>query len=245
MEEIKMNQIIDRKQGRGRAIIGLVLLLIGVALIANQFNIIPFQVRDVLFTWQAILIIIGVVMLSRKEDNFTGYILIGVGIFFLIPRFFDLPFEYRNLFWPVLFVLLGILLILRSTTIFGKHGDSGAERGFTDDYIDDINIFGGHNRKINSMTFRGGKITSAFGGGTYDLTSAQLAPGVNVLDQITIFGGSKLIVPNDWDIKIEVMAIFGGFSDKRGKLPVQTSVPDKKLVIKGVAIFGGGEIISY
>lgn len=95
------------------------------------------------------------------------------------------------------------------------------------------------------MSFRGGKITSVFGGGTYDLTSAQLAPGINILDQVTIFGGSKLIVPNDWDIKIEVTAIFGGFSDKRGKLPVQTSISEKKLVIKGVAIFGGGEIISY
>jgi predicted membrane protein len=240
-----MNQIIEKKSGSSRAIIGVVLLLIGATLIANQFNIIPFMIRDALFTWQAILIIVGVVMLTRKQDNFTGYILIGVGAFFLIPRFFDLPFEYRNMFWPVFLVLMGILLIFRSTNLFGGFGRESMDRGFSDDYIDDVNIFGGHNRKMNSMTFRGGKITSAFGGGTYDLTSAQLAPGTNILDQITIFGGSKLIVPNDWDIKIEVVAIFGGFTDKRGKLPIQTSVSDKKLIIKGVAIFGGGEIISY
>ena len=242
MEEHKMNQIIEKQQGRSRAIFGIVLLLLGVALIANQFNIIPFQIRNYIFTWQAILIVIGVVMLTRKENTITGYILIGIGTFFLIPRFVDLPFEYRGLFWPVFLVIMGILLIFRSTSIFG--GDV-IEKGFSDDYIDDVNVFGGHNRKINSMSFRGGKITSAFGGGTYDLTSAQLAPGVNILDQVTIFGGSKLIVPNDWDIKIEVVAIFGGFSDKRGKLPIQTSVSEKKLVIKGVAIFGGGEIISY
>jgi len=244
MEEIKMNQIIEKNQGRSRAILGIVLLIIGATLIANQFNIIPFQIRDYLFTWQAILILIGIIMISRKENAFTGYILIGVGAFFLVPRFIDLPFEYRGLFWPVFIVILGIVLIFRSSSanIFGT---GRIEHGFTDDYIDDLNIFGGHNRKINSMTFRGGKITSAFGGGTYDLTSAQLAPGVNVLDQVTIFGGSKLIVPNDWDIKIEVVAIFGGFSDKRGKLPVQTSMSEKRLVIKGVALFGGGEIISY
>ncbi len=242
MEEHKMNQIIEKQQGRSRAIFGIVLLLLGVALIANQFNIIPFQIRNYIFTWQAILIVIGVVMLTRKENTITGYILIGIGTFFLIPRFVDLPFEYRGLFWPVFLVIMGVLLIFRSTSIFGGER---IEKGFSDDYIDDVNVFGGHNRKINSMSFRGGKITSAFGGGTYDLTSAQLAPGVNILDQVTIFGGSKLIVPNDWDIKIEVVAIFGGFSDKRGKLPIQTSVSEKKLVIKGVAIFGGGEIISY
>ncbi len=240
-----MNQIIEKKQGASRAIFGVVLLFIGAALIANQFNFIPFQIKDAIFSWQAILIIVGVVMLSRRENHFSGYIMIGVGIFFLIPQFIDLPFEHRGLFWPVFLVILGILLIFRSTNLFGGFGESRTDHGFSDDYIDDINIFGGHNRKINSMSFRGGKITSAFGGGTYDLTSAQLAPGVNVLDQITVFGGSKLIVPNDWDIKIEVIAIFGGFADKRGKLPIQTSASEKKLIIKGVAIFGGGEIISH
>lgn len=245
MEDKKMNKIIEKNQGRSRAILGIVLLFVGAALIANQFNFIPFNIHHIIFSWQGILIFIGIIMLSRRENHFTGFILIGIGTFFLVPDFFEIPFEYRNLFWPVFLVLIGILLIFRSTSIFGRFGETTIERGFSDDYIDDVNIFGGHNRKINSINFRGGKITSAFGGGTYDLTSAQLAPGVNVLDQVTIFGGSKLIVPNDWDIKIEVVAIFGGFADKRGKLPIQTSTPDKKLIIKGVAIFGGGEIISY
>ena len=110
-----MNQIIEKQQGRSRAIFGIVLLLLGVALIANQFNIIPFQIRNYIFTWQAILIVIGVVMLTRKENTITGYILIGIGTFFLIPRFVDLPFEYRGLFWPVFLVIMGILLIFRST----------------------------------------------------------------------------------------------------------------------------------
>lgn len=240
-----MNQIIEKKQGRSRAILGLVLLFIGATLIANQFDIIPFRVRDLLFTWQSILIIIGILLVTRKDNNFTGIILIAIGGFFLIPELVDLPFEYRNLIWPMLIVMLGILLIFRSSSIFGGFHGGHIEHGFSDDYIDEVNIFGGHDRKINSMTFRGGKVTSAFGGGTYDLTSAQLAPGTNIFDFVAIFGGSKLIVPADWDIKIEVVAIFGGFSDKRGKLPLQTSVPDKRLVIKGVAIFGGGEIISY
>jgi hypothetical protein len=93
MEEIKMNQIIEKNQGRSRAVIGIILLFIGVALIANQFNIIPFQIRDLLFTWQSILIIVGVVMLSRKENNFTGFILIGVGVFFMITQMIKHPIE--------------------------------------------------------------------------------------------------------------------------------------------------------
>jgi predicted membrane protein len=238
-----MNQIIENKKRNGRAIAGIVLLLIGCALIANQFDLIPVQLKGILFTWQMLLILIGLLFLFRRDENFTGYILIGIGGFFLLPRFIDLPEQYDTLFWPVLLVLLGILLIFKSRGIFGRSG-MDRERGFSEDYIDDLNFFGGHNRIINSVNFRGGRITSIFGGGTYDLSSAQLAPGTNVLDELNVFGGSKLIVPIDWDVKIEVVAIFGGFSDKRGKLPVQNSAPDKKLVIKGLAIFGGGEITS-
>ena len=87
--------------------------------------------------------------------------------------------------------------------------------GTDDDYLDDVNVFGGHDRIITSKSFRGGSIVSVFGGGKYDLRNAQLSSGNNILEMTNVFGGSKLIVPSDWDMKIEVVAIFGGFSDKR------------------------------
>jgi hypothetical protein len=59
-----------------------------------------------------------------------------------------------------------------------------------------------------------------------------------------VFGGCKLIVPADWEIKVEVNAVFGGFSDKRLNLPTITEKSGKILIIKGVAVFGGGEITS-
>ena len=47
----------------------------------------------------------------------------------------------------------------------------------------------------------------------------------------------------NWDVKIDVIAIFGGFSDKRRNMTT-SSEGDRRLVIKGIAIFGGGEIKS-
>ncbi len=248
-----MNQIIENHRGRSRAVLGVILLVVGCLLIANQLDIIPFALRNYIFTWQAILIFIGVIMLTRRENAISGYILIGIGSFFLLPEIIELPFEYRQLFWPVFIVILGILFIFRGTGIirgrdhhrWEKYEGMDPSHGFSDDYLDDVNVFGGHERKINSATFRGGKVTSVFGGGTYDFTSATLAPGVNVLDMVNVFGGSKLIVPESWNVQIEVVAVFGGFSDKRGKLPQMSSPSDKRLVIKGVALFGGGEIKSY
>ena len=61
----------------------------------------------------------------------------------------------------------------------------------------------------------------------------------------TIFGGAKFIIPEDWDVRIEVSAIFGGFSDKRHIRKDTPRDPSKELIIKGVAIFGGGDIVSF
>jgi hypothetical protein len=43
-------------------------------------------------------------------------------------------------------------------------------------------------------------------------------------------------------VQVEVVSIFGGFSDKRHSSTIDR---DKKLIIKGVAIFGGGEIKTH
>jgi len=59
-----------------------------------------------------------------------------------------------------------------------------------------------------------------------------------------MFGGSTLIIPKEWKVKSDVVAIFGGFDEDNQ--PVITEKEDKKvLFIKGLAIFGGGEIKRY
>jgi hypothetical protein len=114
-----------------------------------------------------------------------------------------------------------------------------------DDYIDIINIFSGGERQIVSENFSGGKITSIFGGSEIDLTQAKLAPGVSELEIACVFGGTTIIVPTDWNVKVEVVPVLGGFGDER-KLnigrPIDTS---RQLIIKGAVVFGGGEIKSY
>jgi hypothetical protein len=61
-----------------------------------------------------------------------------------------------------------------------------------------------------------------------------------------MFGGTTILVPEGWDIKIKVVSILGGFSDKhKGKISDKENTNDNKLVIKGLVIFGGGEIKSF
>ena len=84
-----------------------------------------------------------------------------------------------------------------------------------DDYIDYVNVFSGGERQIVSENFRGGKITAVFGGTELDLTKAKLAPGRTELEIACVFGGATIIVPDDWNVKIEVTPVLGGFSDSR------------------------------
>ena len=65
-----------------------------------------------------------------------------------------------------------------------------------------------------------------------------------MIDVTAIFGGSKLIIPEDWEVKTEVTAIFGGFQDKRSQSVLARTNKTKVVRINGVTIFGGGEIIS-
>lgn len=61
------------------------------------------------------------------------------------------------------------------------------------------------------------------------------------LEITTIFGGTKLIIPSNWEIKSEAVMIFGGIEDKR-RMQTITGQPEKTLILKGTVLFGGIEI---
>lgn len=230
-----------RKNTTAHLILGIVLVMLGLAVLAEIVDAVPWRMREIIFSWQMILIVLGVIFISGRESKTTGYILFGIGAFFILPKFFnEMPSYWGNLFWPVLLIALGLIFIFGR----GKRQVFQREYASGQDVLDDVAIFGGSDKHINSQNFKGGKITNIFGGSKYDFRNAKVAEGTNYLYVSMIFGGSKFIFPDDWDVKIEVSSIFGGFSDKRQRSII---VPDssRKLVIRGETIFGGGEIASY
>jgi predicted membrane protein len=229
----------ENQRSNKRAFLGFILVIVGFILIASNFDLFPFGWKPIIFSWQALLILIGLFFLLSREAKATGWILICIGGFFMIPRLYDVPWGWHQLFWPALLLGLGGILIFRGVSRRRDPIDDGP------DYIDDVNIFGGGDRVMSSQNFKGGRITAIFGGSKYNMTHAQLAKGRNEIDIFMMFGGSKFIIPQDWDIKIEVSAIFGGFSDKRSLRKDLPRDPSKELVIKGVAIFGGGDVVSF
>ena len=234
-----------KKSGRAHLLLGIVLMFLGLFLISDLADIVPWRMRDFLFTWQALLIFLGLIFLSNKENKGTGVVLIVVGSFFLLPRVIDVPQYWRSLFWPSMLIIGGLVVIFGnrkhgSASYFGGH----KQKASGENWLDDVTVFGGGDRIVSSQQFEGGKITHIFGGSKIDFTRAKLAPGKHYLELTLIFGGTKLIIPEAWDVKVEVTSVFGGFSDKRVRSIVVPDT-DRSLVITGSSIFGGGEIVNY
>ena len=77
------------------------------------------------------------------------------------------------------------------------------------------------------------------------MVNAKLGEGDNVIDFFAMFGGGTFIVPADWDVNVDVTSIFGGFADKRIPSKNVSEEKNKQLFIRGIVIFGGGEIKSF
>lgn len=259
-----------------RHLVGLIFIFIGLVLIIDNIRFIPDFIPYWIWTWQFLLITIGVFSLLTTDKVGPGIVLIGVGAIFLLqdvvhdiwPDFFHLFVDDGKLFWYLVLIVIGVSFLLKgkighigSTKSVKRHSrrpgakfdDSNASKDsgtFTfsngdHDYIDEVAIFGGGKKIITSENFKGGKVTCIFGGMELILTQSKLADGIVELEVFAMFGGWTLIVPPTWQIKSEVVAVFGGISDKRMIGPEHVRDNTQQLVVKGLVMFGGGEIKSY
>src|SRR5688572_27541127 len=242
----------ERHDGKGHIWTGIFLLAIGGIALARSFGV---PVPDWLFSWQMLLIAIGLFIGFKKGFRDGGWFVpIIIGGAFLANDYI-LEGDLRSHIWPLILITVGALFIFRPRNrhcrgFKKKEGIQSetitplSEESYTqDDFIDNVNIFSGTKKVILSKNFKGGDIVNIFGGSEIDLTQADITTPA-ILEVTAIFGGATLIVPSNWAIKSEAVTIFGGIGDKRKIIP-STESPTKTLVLKGTMIFGGMEIKSY
>ena len=238
-----MEKRIDEQKHRDhRLLLGIGIVVVGLLFLAKNFGWLDYEIRRYIFRWEVVLMALGLIFIAGRANKSTGIILFFIGGAFYLRDLMGFSFTFWEVFWPTLLILAGLLIIFRHRL------DRSSERGSLteENMIDEIAFFGGGDRAVTSQQFQGGKVTTIFGGLNYNMLKAKLAPGENVIDVFCLFGGMKLIVPEGWTVKIKVMSIFGGFSDKhRYRVPESNVDQGSRLIIRGTAIFGGGEIKSY
>ncbi len=237
----------------GRVLSGLIVVLIGVAFLLNNMG---FNFPSWFFRWHTLLIVIGLIIGVKR--NFRGarwLIVLLIGVYFTIGDIPGLDFDATDYALGVGLVILGVYLIFkpkrnsdlnnRFSERFGaaRQQEGNAVPLDNQDVIDIVAVFAGNHQVVYSKSFRGGSAVAVFGGADINLVQADFEDTI-VIDVTAVFGGIKLIVPQNWEVKSNITPIFGGLDDKR--VPF---VPDgekrKILVIQGLALFGGVEIKNY
>jgi predicted membrane protein len=218
---------------------------------------------DWLFTWEALLITVGIfVGIHNGFKDLSWLVMILVGLVFLSDNIWP-NIQMKQYVIPIAIIAVGLVFILspkrrhcrhrgwfrKNNNLFGEApgfestpSASGDLEPTHETIIDLVSVFAGIKKRVLSKQFKGGDITCVFGGAEVNLTHADFVSPV-VLDVTMIFGGTKLIIPANWEVRPEVTAIFGGVDDKR---PQPTSgVPEKTLILKGTLMFGGIEVNSF
>lgn len=249
-ENEKKNQNNHSKTGSAIAV-GIVLVALGIIIILTNAGIIPWSLRHFLISWQMLLIVIGIFCLSSGNKT-GGVVLLMVGGFFILPKLNSLfpginifGASFTRNFWPLLIIIAGLWLIIsprkggtygpngRRTVSYSDHNDGTINYNFT---------FGGSEQVFLDPVFKGGSITTTFGGMTLDLRKSSLPENEPVYLKIeTTFGGTTLIVPESWNVEIRQNSFMGGFTDKRFNSPSFAN-SKQKLIIDAKCTFGGGEI---
>lgn len=245
----------ERRVNGSRVGGGIFLLLAGFLLLAYKMGApIPAWV----FTWPVLLIAIGLLTgIKSRFHNPGSFILILIGSVFLADQ--SIPgIDLHQYIAPIILIGLGLLFLLRPRGhSCGRHRRARWERthfagydaqntpppGNNEEYLDIHAVMGGVKKNIQSKNFKGGEIVCFMGGAEVNFMQADIQQPI-VLEINNVFGGTKLIIPGNWEVQTEISAVFGGVEDKRN---FQNSIPDadKKIILKGSCVFGGIEINNY
>lgn len=249
-----------RTERGGGVVAALWIIIAGVLLLCFNGGMLPAEWRRVFFSWQ-MLFLVGAMGEFAQKHITEGVVLLGIGGFFIIRRLEPLYPDLQTSIslWPVLLILLGLLILgnlvfniglNRGSSCHGRHckGHRGEGGGFGDGgtrasgVISITTVFGGTEQVYLDPEFRGGKISTVFGGVKLDLRRTGLPEGVTYLTIESVFGGVEIDAPEEWNIEIHNESVFGSFADKR--LPaVNPGYSDgRKLIIRASNVFGGGEI---
>lgn len=252
------DEIMKEQQARhrkGKIVGGVILFLAGAAYLAKEMGVL---FPEWLFTWQMFLIVLGLfVGVKHSFRNFGWIVLVGLGVAFMLEDYMP-DMHVKVYLWPILIMALGLRMIFRPHGRFNKRWEHhmykykhrgnfsafGNEKSSSSEDTVEIDlVFSGFRKNIISKDFKGGTISCVFGGGELNLSQADIN-GVAILEVNQVFGGVKIIVPANWEVKTDkTTAVCGDVSDKRAQ---QTeSNPDKVLIVKGSVVFGGIDIRNY
>jgi predicted membrane protein len=227
-------------------LIGLSIVGWGVAILLNQLG---FASARIFSFWPIILVVFGLANLfedGKSGRHVWGIVMVTVGLLLMGNELGLLRVRW-DMIWPIIIIAVGLVMIWQAV------GGGGTDlRTFikfdrfttklTDADVDAMAVFGGFKRKLTTKAFRGGRVLAMFGGYQLDLRQCDIEGDSATLEASSIFGGGEIRVPETWNVILEATGIFGGYSDDRHVMDNELPPNAKRLILRGVALFGGVEV---
>jgi len=237
---------------------GIVMIAAGGLLCLQFTGLLPNSLYQLLICWQSIFLAIGLAKLIQGEFR-NSLIFFAIGIVAnyhrwvefigtLLPGCMPHGKEINAIFWSVLFVGVGLILIFtkpRHNNHFKAEGGFAAKHGHIEQNVDtdgriDYNFcFSGSEQVFMEPVFRGGNIKATCGGIMLDLRHTTLPEGDTTLNIDATCGGFTLKVPSDWKVVNQCSFVLGGITDKRFAVEMDNT---RRLIITGRCVMGGGSI---
>jgi len=223
-------------------------------LLLNNMHII--RVRDVWDFWPVILVVFGVARIceSRAQSSLHkiwGGVLVGAGLLLLLDNLNLFTLE-ANFVWPLVMIGFGFVMLMkakyrqRARVFSGVAGPAASAESFADTSHSSslAAVFSGGKRRITTPDFRGIDVLALFGGFEVDLRGSRIEIDQALIDVNAMFGGVKIMVPDNWTVNVKGFGLFGAFEDKTIPPRVEPNVKPQVLEVTGVSIFGGAVVCN-
>lgn len=206
-----------RRFGGVRTLVGGLVILLGVVLLADTTGTVEMDGSAVFVA--GLLVLYGAYRLvsSGLRRVFWPALFVLVGVLWLAVELTAFTESEAWALWPVVVVLFGLSMLLRrrGSRVVVHAGTAPTGRGLDDD--DALAVFG--TRRV-------------------DLRGVD-AP--DRIEPVAVFGTVELLVPEGWTVDSRTTAVLGSVEDHR-RAPGRASTPD--LVVDGVAVFGRVELVD-
>ena len=98
----------EQNQTKKRFLIGLAILCTGMALLLSNLGILNYEIKRYLLRWEMVLMVLGTIFILSHDSKGPGILLLIIGGSIYLRDFFDLSFNFWQLFWPAILILARI-----------------------------------------------------------------------------------------------------------------------------------------
>jgi predicted membrane protein len=207
-----------------RFFFGALFIVVGVLLALKIADIITFSLWSTL--GPVVAFIIGLWLVVKDYKNITGYLLILLAAAVFLRFTLHISFDFK-------YIVAAALIIVGIVIMFFSFSSSGELK----DGENHVVIFAGKEDRITDPNFKGCTTFCMFGGHEIDLRGVAVNNDIN-LHSTVLFGGITIYLPENVNIRINSMPIFGGIENKTKNAENNPYTVN----IKALTIFGGIEI---